>query len=85
MSGSVNAPASNAVELGSRHCRAICEEIGERLAVVLPPPSSELPPRLKELLDRLALLDHDAPSIAPSLDDMAMPESTPLSTASQQA
>jgi len=85
MSTLVTAPASKATALGSLHCRAICEEIGERLALVLRPVTSELPPRLAELLERLALLDHDAPSIAPSLDDMAMPESTPLSTASQQA
>lgn len=60
---------------GSKHCRAICEEIGERLALVLRP-ATELPPRLKELLDRLALLDHDAPSIVPDIDDMVMPETT---------
>jgi hypothetical protein len=53
------------------HCRAICEEIGERLALVLRP-ETELPPRLAELLDRLVLLD--APSIVPDIEDMAMPE-----------
>jgi hypothetical protein len=64
---------STAVVLDSKHCRAICEEIGERLALVLRP-TAELPPRLKDLLDQLALLDHDAPSIAPSVEDMIMPE-----------
>jgi len=63
--------------LGSKHCRAICEEIGERLALVLKP-ATELPPRLKDLVDRLALLDHDAPSIVPDLEDMTTPE--PAST-----
>jgi hypothetical protein len=33
-------------------------------------PASDLPPRLAVLLDRLALLDHDAPSIVPSIEDM---------------
>jgi hypothetical protein len=75
MNAFVTAPASKATELGSKHCRAICEEIGERLALVLRPVTSELPPRIKRLLDQLALLDHDAPSVAPSLDDMAMPTS----------
>ena len=60
--------------LGSKHCRAICEEIGDRLALILRPPTSELPPRLQELLDRLALLDRDAPPIAPSIEDIVMPE-----------
>jgi hypothetical protein len=59
--------------LDSKHCRAICEEVGERLALVLRP-STELPPQLKELLDQLALLDHDAPSIVPSMEDMIMPD-----------
>jgi hypothetical protein len=45
--------------------------------LVLRPDTSDLPPRLAELLDRLALLDHDAPSIAPSLEDMVTPRKTP--------
>jgi hypothetical protein len=68
VAGSALTPlASN---LGSKHCRAICEEIGERLALVLRP-ATELPPRLKDLLDQLALLDHDSPSIVPDIEDMA--------------
>ena len=73
---------STATTLSSKHCRAICDEIGERLALVLRP-ATELPPRLKELLDRLALLDHEAPSIVPSIEEMGMP--TSLRAASQQA
>lgn len=56
-------------ELGPEHCREICDEIGARLAFMLRP-ASTLPPRLAELLDRLALLDHAAPSIVPSMEDM---------------
>jgi len=59
--------------LDSAHCRAICEEVGERLALMMRP-ATELPPRLKDLLDRLARLDHDAPSIVPDIEDMIMPE-----------
>jgi hypothetical protein len=73
MSASIAARESTATVLSSKHCRAICEGIGERLALVLRP-TTELPPRLKELLDQLALLDHDAPSIAPDIEDMAMPQ-----------
>ena len=41
-------------------------------------PASNLPPRIAELLDRLALIDHDAPSIVPSMEDMvAAEEETP--------
>jgi hypothetical protein len=59
-------------ELDSDHCRAICDEIGARLALVLRPETADLPSRIAELLDQLALLDHieDAPSISPSLEDM---------------
>jgi hypothetical protein len=64
MSASMHTPA-----LSSRHCRAICEEIGERLAMTLRPPA-ELPTRLADLLARLAQLDHDAPSIVPDIEDM---------------
>jgi len=70
----ISVPANTPMLLSSKHCRAICEEIGERLALVLKPDTSGLPPRLQDLLDRLALIDHDAPSIVPDAEDMAMPE-----------
>lgn len=69
ISVSDNTAALFGANLGSKHCRAICEEIGERLALVLRP-ATELPPRLRDLLDRLALLDHAAPSIVPDIEDM---------------
>jgi hypothetical protein len=75
MSAPMPVSESTPAPLSSNHCRAICEEIGERLALALPP-ASELPPRLAALLDRLALLDHEAPSIAPSIEDMAVPQAT---------
>jgi len=77
MSVPASAPKNIVRVLASEHCRAICEEIGARLAFALRPATAELPPRLAELLDRLALLDHDAPSIAPSIEDMApLPDSS---------
>jgi hypothetical protein len=53
------------------HCRAICEEIGARLRVILDREMTAVPPRLQALLLRLAAQELSAsPSIAPSLDDM---------------
>jgi hypothetical protein len=39
-------------------------------------PAPDLPPRLADLLDRLALFDHDAPSIVPSIEDMVASDET---------
>ena len=62
---------SNQLQIDSLHCRAICEEIGERLRTILPPETAALPPRLQFLIDRLAEQDHElGPSTAPDLDDM---------------
>jgi hypothetical protein len=52
------------------HCRAICDEIGERLRDVLGREVSEIPPRLIILVDELAQLDC-GPSIVPSIDEMS--------------
>jgi len=60
------------ITIGDDHARAICDEIGERLRTRLKRdmPTS-LPPRLQQLIERLAATDHDgAPSIVPSLDDI---------------
>ena len=62
-------------KLDSEHCRAICDEIGVRLRMVLPCESSALPVRLQILMDRLAEQDEAtvAPSIVPSMDDLTCP------------
>jgi hypothetical protein len=67
---------SNAPALGPEHYRAICDEIGARLAPILRPVTSAPSPRIAELLHELACLDHDAPSIAPSIEDMEPLEET---------
>jgi hypothetical protein len=59
---------AEALALDHAHCRAICEEIGERLRQVLKPEALEIPRRLLLLLDRLAELD-EAPSIVPPIDE----------------
>jgi hypothetical protein len=65
----------NELRIDSLHCRAICDEIGERLRIVLDRESTALPQRLQLLMARLAEQDllmtpSMAPSIAPSMDDM---------------
>jgi len=64
--------------LAPEHYREICDEIGARLAQLLRPATSAPPPRIAELLDQLARLDHDAPSIVPSIEDMEAFEEAPL-------
>ena len=58
-------------KIDSEHCRAICDEIGDRLRFVLDKEASPIPQRLQMLIDRLAELDRSqAPSIVPAMDDM---------------
>lgn len=58
-------------ELDSLHCRAICEEIGERLRIMFDLEATALPPRLQVLMLRIAAQElAESPSIAPSLDEM---------------
>ncbi len=45
------------LQLDHSHCRAICDEIGERLRVVLK--VSEMPAYLCRLIDRLAELERE--------------------------
>jgi hypothetical protein len=64
-------PHESAIQIDSEHCRAICDEIGERLRLMLGREMPELPLRLQLLLNQLAEHDHEtSPSIAPSIDDM---------------
>jgi hypothetical protein len=61
----------NELKLDSSHCRAICDEIGDRLRAMLDREIPAMPLRLRLLMDRLAEQDSElAPSIAPSMDDM---------------
>jgi hypothetical protein len=60
-----------AVQIDSGHCRAICDEIGDRLRIVLDKETGEVPRQLRLLIDRLAELDiEQAPSIVPAMDEM---------------
>jgi len=69
------------LKLDHTHCRAICDEIGERLRLVLKPGTSAIPPHLAALLDRFKQLEMDstpylecAPSIVPSIDETSVPQ-----------
>ena len=65
----------NKLQISSEHCRAICDEIGERLRVILSRDPPDLPVQLRMLMSRLAEQDDIilAPSIVPSIDDMVRP------------
>jgi hypothetical protein len=56
--------------LDHTHCRAICDEIGERFRDALRRDTPKIPPRLLLLLDKLAQLEQ-MPSIVPSLDEIS--------------
>jgi hypothetical protein len=59
------------LQIDSGHCRAICDEIGDRLRILLDKQPGEIPQRLRMLIDRLAELDRvPAPSIVPAMDDV---------------
>jgi hypothetical protein len=61
------------LQLDSGHCRAICDEIGDRLRILLDKEAGAIPRQLRLLLDRLAELDGEqAPSIVPAMDDMTV-------------
>jgi hypothetical protein len=45
------------LRIDSSHCRAICDEIGDRLRIMLDREASALPPALQVLLLRLAAQD----------------------------
>jgi hypothetical protein len=75
-------PKQNAttLELDHTHCRAICDEIGERLREVVRPGASPIPPYLLALMDRFKRLEMGptlylecAPSIEPTVDEMSFP------------
>ena len=59
------------LQIDSGHCRAICDEIGDRLRILFDKEPGETPQRLRMLIDRLAELDGvPAPSIVPAMDDL---------------
>jgi hypothetical protein len=64
------------MQMDAMHSREICAEIGDRLREILRrEATSELPPRLQYLIERLAEADREtSPSFVPSLEDMIRQE-----------
>jgi hypothetical protein len=60
----------NTVRIGTRHCRAICDEIGERLRQHIDRTTTSPSRKLLELLQEFEIREIEAPSIAPSLEDL---------------
>jgi hypothetical protein len=80
--------STTSFQLDHAHCRAICDEIGERLGAILKPQTSAIPQQLLELIQRFKQLDEDnciqleyAPSIAPSADEIPFHSSCTLVSA----
>jgi hypothetical protein len=62
--------AQHGLQIDDSHCRAICDEIGDRLRIALAP-GAALPIRLQILLAQLAAQDRElAPSMVPAMADM---------------
>jgi len=65
------------------HCRAICDEIGERLREIMGRESADMPPYLRRLVDRLGELDNVwSPGIVPLIED---PQDSAISAALEPA
>lgn len=58
------------INIGSRHCRAICDEVGERLRYHLDRTMKSPSQKIVDLLRELRLQEQHTPSIVPSLEDM---------------
>jgi hypothetical protein len=60
------------INLDHAHCRAICEEIGERLHAAMGRELPDMPHHLRTLVDRLHELDDiPSPGIVPLVEDSA--------------
>ena len=66
------------IRLDHIHCRAICDEIGDRLREMMGRESADMPSYLRRLVDRLGELDDvPSPGIVPVMEDLpaaAIPE-----------
>ena len=65
-------PDHHQIHLDHTHCRAICEEIGERLRAFMGRELPDMPQHLRLLVDRLHELDEiPSPGIVPLVGDPA--------------
>lgn len=68
------------IQIDTKHCRAICDEIGWRLRQALMADYATLPDALAILLDRLIDTDLaiDAPSLIPAMSNTPAPSNLSL-------
>ena len=59
------------IHISSRHCRAICDEVGERLLQHFDKTQTAPSQRILMLLRELEAMEAETPSIIPSLDDIS--------------
>ena len=70
------ARAANLPPLEPKHCRAICQEIGDRLRQDLAG-TSPLPTRLRKLVDQIAELEGNSPPAFPAASTHHYPGERP--------
>jgi len=58
------------IQINRIHSGAVCEEIGERLALALGPQSDVLPAPLLDLMDRLAKVEPSRDALRSSTRDL---------------
>lgn len=59
------------LRLDHTHCRAICDEVGERLRETLGREAADMSPYLRRLVDRLGELDIvSSPGIVPLIENL---------------
>jgi hypothetical protein len=61
------------VHISSRHCRAICDEVGERLRQHIDRTQTSPSLEIMRLLRELEARETEIPSIAPTLEDISAP------------
>lgn len=64
----------DAPRIGSKHCRAICDEVGERLRQYFDRNPTVPSQKILTLLRELERRELETPSIVPSLEDMDAPD-----------
>jgi hypothetical protein len=62
-----------AVYISSKHCRAICDEVGQRLRQHIDQTQTAPSRRILTLLRDLEARETETPSIVPSLEDIGAP------------
>jgi hypothetical protein len=62
--------AMHQVRISSKHCRAICDEVAERLRIYFDKTETAPSQRIRMLVRELELMEVAAPSIIPSFEEV---------------